>query len=239
MTHREGRAAAIMDDAAAEACQGRCIPPHVSAVVRWREGRDQKEDGALQRRDMGWCSLPGWPQPPPARRAPPVPCRPFPATCARWPGSIAPMLLGPRGRGAPLRVVYYPETAKPGIAAGPAVAAPSWVLGGAKPGFGSNEEQWAPLTGGLLLFRLAAPPQPTGQRAQWHDEHEGIHVYPHPSPAGSTPAAATHPRRGGQDPSQATEHLPSTRPDRTLPACTPVRPKFQTVKSGKPEVVSV
>ena len=101
-----------MDDAAAEACQGRCIPPHVSAAVRWREGRDQRDDGALQRRDILGRSALAFPvghslRPLVGRL--PHHAGPFRRPARGGRGSIALMLLGPRCRGAPLRVVYYPR----------------------------------------------------------------------------------------------------------------------------------
>ncbi len=58
-----------------------------------------------------------------------------------------------------------PGPAKPGITCRACCGDAQCHLGGAKPGFGPKRWQWAPLAGGLLLFRLAAPTQPTGQRA--------------------------------------------------------------------------
>ena len=124
MTHREGRAAAIVVDPEAEAYQGRCIPPHVSAMARWREGRDQRDDGALQRRDILGIL--------PSRLAtafarPAGASRTMPALSGdprEVVGGASPRCYSIRAAGErPFEWYTSPETAKPGIAARPAVAA--------------------------------------------------------------------------------------------------------------------
>ena len=78
--------------------RGRGLPGSVHTTSCERggamEGRSRPEGGrrppAPGHPGVVRTGLPGWPQPPPARRAPSAPRRPFPATRARWSGEHRP-----------------------------------------------------------------------------------------------------------------------------------------------------